>query len=48
MRGTRAGGVRIQTLMDYLRSGDRLVDFLGDFPTVQRERVEAVLDVAGE
>jgi len=43
--GTR---VPIQTLMDYLRSGDRIVDFLDDFPTVQREQVEAVLDVAGE
>jgi hypothetical protein len=43
--GTR---VPIQTLMDYLRSGDRIVDFLDDFPTVQREQVEAVLDVAGD
>jgi uncharacterized protein (DUF433 family) len=43
--GTR---VPIQTLMDYLRSGDRIADFLDDFPTVQREQVEAVLDVAGE
>jgi len=43
--GTR---VPIQTIMDYLRAGDRLADFLDDFPTVQREQVEAVLDVAGE
>jgi len=43
--GTR---VPIQTLMDYLRFGDRVADFLDDFPTVQREQVEAVLDVAGE
>jgi uncharacterized protein (DUF433 family) len=43
--GTRAP---VQALIDYLKSGDRLDDFLDDFPTVQRERVEAALDVAGE
>jgi uncharacterized protein (DUF433 family) len=43
--GTR---VPIQTLMDYLKVGDRVDDFLEDFPTVTREQIEAVLDVAGE
>ncbi len=43
--GTR---VPIQALMDYLKAGDRIDDFLGDFPTVTREQVAAVLDVAGE
>ena len=36
--GTR---VPVQTLMDYLEAGDRLEDFLGDFPTVTREQAIA-------
>jgi uncharacterized protein (DUF433 family) len=43
--GTR---VPVQTLIDYLKAGDRVDDFLGDFPTVRREQVAAVLDAAGE
>ncbi len=43
--GTR---VPVQTLIDYLKSGDRVDDFLIDFPTVQREQVAAMLDAAGE
>jgi len=43
--GTR---VPIQTLMDYLKVGDRVDDFLEDFPTVSREQIAAVLDVVGE
>lgn len=43
--GTR---VPVQTLMDYLKAGDRVDDFLDDFPTVSREQIAAVLDVAGE
>ena len=43
--GTR---VPVQTLMDYLKAGDRADDFLDDFPTVTREQVAAALDVAGE
>jgi uncharacterized protein (DUF433 family) len=43
--GTR---VPIQTLMDYLKGGDRVADFLEDFTTVSREQIAAVLDVAGE
>jgi len=43
--GTR---VPIATLMDYLKAGDRLDDFLDDFPTVTREQVAAVLDIASD
>ena len=40
--GTR---VPVQTLIDYVEEGDRLDDFLADFPTVSREHAVAVLDV---
>ena len=43
--GTR---VPVQTLMDYLGAGDRVDDFIGDFPSVTRAQVKAVLDVAKE
>jgi uncharacterized protein (DUF433 family) len=43
--GTR---VPVQTLMDYLEEGDRLDDFLRDFPTVSREHAVAVLELAKE
>ncbi|MCA1852046.1 MAG: DUF433 domain-containing protein [Beggiatoa sp.] len=43
--GTR---VPMQTLIDYLEEGDRLDDFLEDFPTVSREHVIAVLELAKE
>jgi len=43
--GTR---VPIHTLMDYLKAGDRVDDFLEDFPTVTREQVSTVLEAAGE
>jgi len=43
--GTR---VPVQTFVDYLKAGDRLDDFLTDFPTVTREQVAAVLEVAGD
>lgn len=39
--GTR---VPIQTLLDYVRGGETIDDFLGGFPTVTREQVLAVLD----
>ena len=42
--GTR---VPVQTLLHYLEAGDRLDDFLDDFPTVGREQALAVLDLAG-
>lgn len=43
--GTR---VPVQTLMDYLEEGDRLADFLEDFPTVSREHAIAVLELGKE
>jgi len=43
--GTR---VPVQTLLDYLEAGDRLDDFLEDFPTVTREQAVAALDLARE
>ena len=39
--GTR---VPVQTLLDYLAAGDRLDDFLDDFPTVTRAQAIAVLE----
>lgn len=41
--GTR---VPIQTLMDYLESGESIDDFLAGFPTVKREQVIAFLEEA--
>lgn len=43
--GTR---VPVQTLLDYLEAGDRLDDFLADFPTVRREQAVQVLELAGK
>jgi uncharacterized protein (DUF433 family) len=43
--GTR---VPVATLMDYLKAGDRVDDFLDDFPTVRREQVVAVLEIASD
>ncbi len=43
--GTR---VPVSTLMDYLMAGDRIDDFMDDFPTVGREQVAAVLQIASE
>ncbi len=40
--GTR---VPISTLLDYLEGGDRLDDFLDDFPTVNREQAIGVLGI---
>lgn len=42
-RGTR---VPVQALIDYLEAGDRLDDFLADYPTVTREQVVAALELA--
>ena len=39
--GTR---VPVQTLLDYLQGGDRLDDFLADFPTVAREQAVSALE----
>jgi len=39
--GTR---VPVQTLLDYLKGGENIDDFLEGFPSVRREQVLAVLD----
>ena len=44
-RGTR---VPIKTFVDYLEAGDRLDDFLEDFPRVTREQTLKVLELAKE
>jgi uncharacterized protein (DUF433 family) len=41
--GTR---VPVQTLFDYLESGDTIDDFLDGFPTVSREQVLEFLEAA--
>jgi uncharacterized protein (DUF433 family) len=38
--------VPVQTLFDYLEGGHALEEFLDDFPTVSRERVLALLELA--
>lgn len=43
--GTR---VPVQTLFDYLIAGDRLDDFLTDFPTVTREQAVSLLEHSAE
>ena len=40
--GTR---VEIKTLVDYLKAGHSLDDFLEGFPTVSREQAEAYLEM---
>ena len=40
--GTR---VPVQTLIDYLKSGETLDRFLEGFPTVEREQAEAYLEM---
>ena len=41
--GTR---VPVRTLLDYLKGGETIDDFLGGFPTVSREHVVAFLEEA--
>ena len=41
--GTR---VPVQTLLDYLKGGESIADFLAGFPTVTKEQVIAVLEEA--
>lgn len=43
--GTR---VPVQTLIDYIKGGESIDDFLDGFPTVAREQVIAFLDEAKE
>jgi len=40
-RGTR---VPVQTLLDYLKAGDSIDEFLAGFPSVSRKQVIAFLD----
>jgi uncharacterized protein (DUF433 family) len=43
--GTR---VPIQTLLDYLKAGDSIDDFLDGFPTVTKEQVITFLEYVGK
>ena len=43
--GTR---VPVQTLLDYLKAGESIDDFLDGFPTVTREQVITFLEEAGK
>lgn len=43
--GTR---VPVQTLLDYLKAGESIDDFLDGFPTESREQVIALLEEAGK
>ena len=43
--GTR---VPVQTLLDYLKAGESIDDFLDGFPTVTREQVIALLEEVGK
>jgi uncharacterized protein (DUF433 family) len=40
--------VPVQTLLDYLKAGESIDDFLEGFPTVSREQVVALLEEAEE
>ena len=44
-KGTR---VPIKSLVDHLKAGDSLEDFLGGFPSVSREQAQVFLDLAQE
>ncbi len=44
-RGTR---VPVKTLLDYLEADHRIADFIADFPTVSRDQVISVLELARE
>lgn len=43
--GTR---VPVQALFDYLKAGESIETFLDDFPTVKKDQVLALLDLAKE
>ena len=40
--------VPVQTLLDYLKAGESIDDFLDGFPTVAREQVIAFLEEVAE
>ena len=39
-------GVPVKILIDYLKKGDSLDDFLEDFPSVSNEQAQAFLEIA--
>ena len=41
--GTR---VFIETLFDYLENGDSISQFMDDFPSVKKEQIESILELA--
>jgi uncharacterized protein (DUF433 family) len=41
--GTR---VPVKNLFDYLEEGESISEFLEDFPTVKKEHVEGILEIA--
>jgi len=43
--GTR---VPVESLIQHLKHGKRLEEFLDDFPSVRREQAETFLEMAGE
>jgi uncharacterized protein (DUF433 family) len=43
--GTR---VPVETLLDYLKAGESVDDFLAGFPTVSREQVVGLLDSSSQ
>jgi uncharacterized protein (DUF433 family) len=43
--GTR---VPVETLLDYLKAGESVDDFLAGFPTVSREQVVGLLEEVGK
>ena len=40
--------VPVDTLVDYLKGGHSIDEFLGDFPTVERWQIESYLDLSPE
>ncbi len=42
----RGARVPIKNLFDYLESGDTIENFLSDFPTVKKEQVIEILELA--
>ena len=44
-KGTR---VPIQSLFDHVENGISIDEFLSDFPTVRKEQVIAVIEIAGK
>ena len=44
----RSTRVPVQMLLDYLKHGSTITEFLADCPTVSREQAERFLELAGE